>query len=72
VALIKTFQPKALDEMGALAVTETIFKGHHMLGIKVLGEDKKTLHSIIVVSNQEACGLIDLLTAMLKRGIHVH
>jgi len=73
MALIKTFQPAPLEETGFVAVSDTIYEGHHMIGVKVLGEDFRSVHSVMVLTDQEAQTLSELLNILLKkRRRHAH
>lgn len=73
MALIKTFQQAPLDKTGHIAVSDTVYEGHHMIGVKVLGEDFRSVHSILVLTDQEAQTLSELLNIVLKkRRRHAH
>jgi hypothetical protein len=67
VALIKTYKEAPLDEMGHIAVAHTYTEGKHMIGVKVVGDDFRTAYSLMVMSDQEAQVLVDLLNIVLKK-----
>ena len=73
MALIKTFQQAPLDKIGNIAVSDTVYEGHHMIGVKVLGDNYRTVHSVMVLSHEEAQVMVELLNTLLKKGRrHAH